>query len=219
MSHGRAKPLRILLIDDSPLIRLGLKAALEDQPELLIVGEAGSVETGLTAVEKLRPDVVLLDLRLPDRPGTEACREITRRHPAIRVLMLTSSTQERNVQEAITAGAHGYLLKDNDSAALVHAIRQVSAGRSVLDPSLADQVMSLVKTPSGTSATERIKTLSAQEKKVVALLADGLTNKEIGDKLGLTEKTVKNYLATVFDKLGITRRTQAAALHIESQHG
>lgn len=210
-------PVRVLLVDDSPLIRLGLKAALEDRPEIAVVGEAGTAAAGLEAVERLQPDVVLLDLRLPDRPGTAACREITRHHPNVKVLMLTSSTDERNVQEAITAGAQGYLLKDNDGATLVAAITQVAAGRSILDPSLADQVVRLVKHRPGMSAVERIRTLSGQEQRVVKLLADGLTNKEIGEQLGLTEKTVKNYLATVFDKLGISRRAQAAAMHVEAE--
>lgn len=210
-------PLRVLLVDDSPIIRLGLKAALEDRPELAVVGEAGTAAEGLEAVERLRPDVVLLDLRLPDRPGTAACRDITKRHPSVKVLMLTSSTDERNVQEAITAGAQGYLLKDNDGATLVAAITSVASGRSILDPSLADQVVRIVKHRPGMSAVERIKTLSAQEQRVVKLLSDGLTNKEIGEQLGLTEKTVKNYLATVFDKLGISRRAQAAALHVEAE--
>lgn len=216
-SPAPTAPLRVLLVDDSPLIRLGLKAALEDRPELTVVGEAGTAAAGLAAVEALKPDVVLLDLRLPDRPGTAACREITQRHPHVRVLMLTSSTDERNVHEAISAGAHGYLLKDNDGGTLVAAITQVAAGRSILDPSLADQVVRLVKHHPGMTAAERIKTLSSQEQRVVKLLAGGLTNKEIGEQLGLTEKTVKNYLATVFDKLGISRRAQAAALHVEAE--
>lgn len=210
-------PLRVLLVDDSPLIRLGLKAALEDRPELAVVGEAGSAADGLAAVERLKPDVVLLDLRLPDRPGTAACREITRRHPSVKVLMLTSSADERNVQEAIAAGAQGYLLKDNDGATLVAAITRVAAGGSVLDRSLADQVVRLVRHRPAMSAVDRIRLLSPQEQRVVKLLADGLTNKEIGEQLGLTEKTVKNYLATVFDKLGIARRAQAAALHAEAE--
>lgn len=212
-----AKPIRIALIDDSPLIRLGLRAALEDRAEFAIIGEAPNAADGLALVDRERPDVVLLDLRLPDRPGYAACRDILQRRPATKVLILTSSTDERNVHDAIAAGAHGYLLKDNDSESLAQAILQVQAGRSVLDPTLHDQVLRLVKQRPGQSAADRIKTLSHQEQRVVALLSTGLTNKEIGEQLGLTEKTVKNYLATIFDKLGIARRSQAAALYVEAQ--
>jgi two-component system, NarL family, response regulator DevR len=216
MTAPTPQPVRILLVDDSPLIRLGLRAALEDVPQVTIVGEAATAAEGVAAAEKLKPDIVLLDLRLPDKPGFAACREIVAKTPAPRVLILTSSTDERNVQEAISAGASGYLLKDNDGATLASAIAQVAAGRSVLDPTLTDQVVRLVKARSEGSAAARLKALSHQERRVVELLTDGLTNKEIGERLGLTEKTVKNYLAVVFDKLGIARRAQAAALFTEA---
>ncbi len=212
-----ARTVRVLLVDDSPLIRLGLKAALEDRRDIVILGEAGTARDGVELALKLRPDVVLLDLRLPDQPGFAACRELTAKLPGTRVLILTSATDERNVQQAITAGAAGYLLKDNDGATLAAAILQVATGRSVLDPTIADQVVRMVKRGPEVSAAERIKTLSFQEQRVVALLTDGKTNKEIGDELGLTEKTVKNYLATIFDKLGIARRAQAAALYTEAR--
>lgn len=214
---SKAKPVRLLIVDDSPLIRLGLRAALEERPGLVIVGEVDTAAKGVEATAQLKPDVVLLDLRLPDKPGFTACREITARCPGVRVLILTSSADERNVQQAISAGAHGYLLKDNDGASLAAAITQVASGRSVLDPTLADQVVNLMKQRPGATAVEKLKLLSFQEQRVVALLASGLTNKEIGEQMGLTEKTVKNYLATVFDKLGISRRAQAAALFVEAQ--
>jgi two-component system response regulator DevR len=212
-----AKVIRVLLVDDSPLIRLGLKAALEDRADIAIVGEAGTAREGIALAQKLSPHVVLLDLRLPDQPGFNACRELVKLVPAPQVLFLTSATDERNVQQAIAAGGAGYLLKDNDSATLAAAIQQVAAGRSVLDPTLAGQVMRMVARGPEASAADKIRLLSLQEQRVVALLTDGRTNKEIGDELGLTEKTVKNYLATIFDKLGITRRAQAAALYTEAQ--
>lgn len=212
-----APHVRVLLIDDSPLIRLGLKAALEDRSDITVIGEAGTATDGIALAQKLRPDVVLLDLRLPDQPGFTACRELGRVLPAARVLILTSATDERNVQQAITAGAAGYLLKDNDSATLASAILQVASGRSVLDPTLADQVVRMVKRGPELSAADKIRSLSQQEQRVVTLLTSGRTNKEIGDELNLTEKTVKNYLATIFDKLGISRRAQAAALFTEAQ--
>ncbi|MDD3180958.1 MAG: response regulator transcription factor [Opitutaceae bacterium] len=208
--------VRVLLIDDSPLIRLGLRAALEDCRTITIVGEADTAAEGMAAVERLQPQVVLLDLRLPDRSGLELCREIVRQHAATRILILTSSSDERHVHEAIAAGAQGYLLKENDGATLASAILRVASGHSVLDPSLTDQVLNLMKRPPDSAPAGKLATLSLQERRVLALLADGLTNKEIGDRLGLTEKTVKNYLATVFDKLSVTRRAQAASLFVQA---
>ncbi len=215
-STAASRPIRLLMIDDSSIIRLGLRAVLEDCAEITIVGEAGTAAEGLEAVEKLKPDVVLLDMRLPDKSGLAVCEELTRRRQTARVLILTSATDERNMHDAIAAGAQGFLLKDSDGKALVAAITRVAAGHSVIDPSLTDKVLSMMKRRPGQSAADKIKLLSYQEQRVVALLATGLTNKEIGENLGLTEKTVKNYVATIFDKLGITRRAQAAALHVEA---
>lgn len=212
-------PIRVLLIDDSPLIRLGLRSALEDCPDITIIAEAGSAADGLAAVAKHKPDVVLLDLHLPDKSGLQVCRELLKMRPQTKVLVLTSSSNERNMQEALSAGAQGYLLKDNDGAALASGLRTVAGGQPVLDPSMASQVLNLVKHRGEMSAAGKLSQLAPQERRVVACLADGLTNKEIGDRLGLTEKTVKNYLATVFSKLNITRRTQAAALFVEAGKG
>ncbi|MDB6114079.1 MAG: devR [Lacunisphaera sp.] len=216
MTPPEQKKLRVLLVDDSPIIRLGLRSALEDCADIMIVGEAGSAADGVAAVGALKPDIVLLDLHLPDKSGLQACRDLLKVRPQTRVLILTSSSNERNVQEAMNAGAQGYLLKDNDGATLATALRTVANGSAVLDPSLAGQVLNLVKHGSGLSAAAKLNQLSFQERRVVALLASGLTNKSIGDQLGLTEKTVKNYLATVFTKLNIARRTQAAALYVEA---
>jgi DNA-binding NarL/FixJ family response regulator len=211
MSHSTTSPIRLVIVDDSPLIRAGLRAVLEGNPAVEIVGDAGTAREGIAAVIQLKPDVVLLDLRLPDQPGLAVCRDIVRRQPETRVLILTSATDERTVHEAIALGAHGYLLKENDGASLVAAILRVAAGHSVVDPSLTDQMVKLMRRGQEPTNNERLEGLSPQERRVLALLAEGLTNKEIGEKLGLTEKTVKNYLANVFDKLGTTRRAQAAA--------
>ncbi len=211
-----AKTIRVLLVDDSPLIRLGLRSALEDCAEIVIVGEAGTAAAGVTAVGQLKPDVVLLDLHLPDKSGLVACRDLLKVRPQTRVLILTSSSDKYNLQEAMSAGALGYLLKDNDGAALAAALRTVAAGNSVLDPSMAGQALNLVKHRGSQSAADKLNLLSPQERRVVALLAEGKTNKEIGDQLGLSEKTVKNYVATVFTKLNIARRAQAAALYVEA---
>lgn len=208
--------IRVLLIDDSAIIRLGLKAALEGHAGIEIVAEAGSASEGLAVATAVRPDVVLLDLRLPDHPGFWACREIVRAVPTTRVLILTSSDQERDVQQAVTMGAVGYLLKDNDGETLAAAIRQVASGRSVLDPALAARVLAVVRRGPTPTAAEKIANLTPQERRIVGLLTAGQTNKEIGDALGLTEKTVKNYLGVIFSKLNITRRAQAAALFTEA---
>ncbi|HVT71516.1 MAG TPA: response regulator transcription factor [Lacunisphaera sp.] len=216
MSAAPARTIRILIVDDSPIIRLGLRSALEDYPDIEIIAEAGTADEGVAAVARHKPDVVLLDLHLPDRPGIQACRDILRLRTQTKVLILTSSSNERNVQEATLAGAKGYLLKDNDGATLAAALRTVAEGHPVLDPSMAGQVLNLVRQGGALSAAEKFNQLSLQERRVVALLAEGLTNKEIGDRLDLTEKTVKNYLATVFTKLNIARRAQAAAIFVEA---
>jgi len=215
MSASTPSPIRLVLIDDSPLIRAGLRAVLEGYATVTIAAEAGSAAEGLEAVMRHRPDVVLLDLRLPDRPGLAVCRDILQRRPGTRVLILTSAAEERTVREAIAIGAHGYLLKENDGASLVAAITRVAAGHSVLDPSIADQVLSLMKRGPEPPHGDRLAVLSGQERRVLALLADGLTNKGIGEKLGLTEKTVKNYLSNIFDKLHMSNRAQAAALYAQ----
>lgn len=213
---AKTKSIRVLLVDDSPIIRLGLRSALEDYADITIIGEAGNAAAGLAAVSTLKPDVVLLDLNLPDKSGLQVCRELLKIRPQTQVLILTSSDNERNVQEAMNAGAQGYLLKDNDGATLAEALRAVAHGSPVLDPAMAGKVMKLMKHGSSLSAVEKLNLLSNQERKVVAFLAAGMTNKQIGEQMGLTEKTVKNYLATIFDKLSIERRTQAVALHIEA---
>lgn len=211
-----AKAIRIILVDDSPIVRLGLRSALEDCADIQIVGEAGTAAAGLDILNRLKPDVVMLDLHLPDKSGLLACRDYLKSRPGTPVLILTSSSSERNVHEAIAAGAKGYLLKENDGPTLAAALRTVARGDSVLDPSMAGQVLNLVRHGGAQSALDKLNGLSPQERRVVALLAGGMTNKEIGDQLGLTEKTVKNYLATIFTKLNITRRTQAAALYVEA---
>lgn len=216
MSAPSTKPIRVLLIDDSPIIRLGLRSALEDYPDITIVGEAGTAVAGLESLGRLKPDLVMLDLHLPDKSGLIVCRELLKARPATHVLILTSSSSERHMHDAIDAGAKGYLLKENDGDALAAALRAVARGDSVLDPSMAGQVLNLVKNRGQTTPAEKLSQLTPQERRVVALLAGGLTNKEIGDQLDLTEKTVKNYLATIFSKLNITRRTQAAAIYVEA---
>lgn len=206
-------PVSILIVDDSEVVRVGLRALLGSEPGLQIAGEAGSVAAAVDTCARVRPNVALLDIRLPDGSGLDACRQILRRVPDTRILVLTSVIDDRLVNEAIQAGAHGYLLKEIDARALVSAIRDVAAGKSILDPAVTARVLERVR--SGTPAQDRLAALSPQERRVLALIAEGCTNKEVGVKLGLSEKTVKNYLSTVFEKLQVSRRAEAAALYAQ----
>ena len=195
--------IRLLLVDDHEVVRAGLRALLAGIEGIEIVGEAGSVADAVREAARCEPEVILMDLRLPDGTGIDACREILSGAPRTRILFLTSYSDEQAVMSTVLAGAAGYVLKDIGHRALVEAIRDASAGRPILDPRITDPVVSRVR---GTEA------LSAQEQRVLALVVEGKTNKEIAAELGLSDKTVKNYLSNVFSKLGISRRAQAAAL-------
>jgi two-component system response regulator DevR len=216
MSQIPALPrIRLVLVDDSEVVRLGLRALLGAERSLEIVGEGSSVATGVAACVKHKPDVALLDLRLPDGTGFDACRQILRRLPETRVLMLTSVADDTLVDEAIRAGAHGYLLKEVNSRALIQAITDVAAGKSILDPAVTARVMQFMK--AGGPTRDVLASLSPQESRVLALIAQGKTNKEAGNEMNLTEKTVKNYLSNIFEKLHVSRRAQAAAIYAQRQ--
>jgi two-component system response regulator DevR len=218
MSTPAPKPrVNVVLIDDSQVVRMGLLALLGTDPGLNIVGEGVNVTTGVELCAKVRPDVVLLDIRLPDGSGFDACRQILKRVPETRVLILTSVVDDAMVDEAIRAGAHGYLLKEIDGRGLINAVRDVAAGKSILDPAVTARVMQIVK--AGGTGRDALATLSPQEKRVLALIAEGCTNKEVGVKLGLSEKTVKNYLSTVFEKLHVSRRAEAAVIYAQGAKG
>ena len=205
--------VRLVLVDDSQVVRMGLRSLLGTEPRVEIVGEAGTVATAVETCTRLRPEVVLLDIRLPDGTGFDACRQILSRLPDTRVLVLTSVADETLVDEAIRAGAHGYLLKEIDGRGLLQAVFDVAEGKSILDPAVTARVIQLVK--GGTSATrDALAVLSPQERKVLALIAEGQTNKEVASDLGLAEKTVKNYLSNIFEKLHVSRRSQAAAMFV-----
>lgn len=208
-------PLRLLLVDDTEVVRMGLRALLTTAGGIEIVGDAATVAAGVAACERLRPDIVLLDIRLPDGTGVDACRRMLQGVPDTRVLILTSVIDEAIVDDAIRAGAHGYLLKEIDGRGLVNAIRDVAAGKSILDPAITARVLSLVK--AGNAHRDLLAVLSPQESRVLALIAEGCTNKEVGLKLGLSEKTVKNYLSTVFEKLHVSRRSEAAVIYAQGQ--
>jgi two-component system response regulator DevR len=215
MSASSLRPptLKVLLIDDSELVRAGLRAVLAAERNLQIVGEANTVAGGVENAAKLKPDIVLLDIRLPDGLGFEACRRILQKLPETKVLFLTSVVDDQLVDDAIRSGGHGYLLKEINGRGLVQAIHDVAAGKSILDPAVTARVMKLVK--SGGSEGRALDSLSPQEKRVLASIAEGKTNKEVGLDLNLSEKTVKNYLANIFDKLSVNRRSQATALYVQ----
>jgi len=195
--------VRLLLVDDHEVVRAGLRALLAGIDGIEVVGEAGSVAEAVREAARLAPAVILMDLRLPDGTGLDACREILSNAPQTRIVFLTSYSDEQAVMSTVLAGAAGYVLKDVGHRALVAAIRDAAAGRPILDARITEPVMSRVR---------KADALSGQEQRVVALVVEGRTNKEIAAALGLSDKTVKNYLSNAFQKLGISRRAQAAAL-------
>jgi DNA-binding NarL/FixJ family response regulator len=217
MTQIPTPPIRVLLVDDSELVRRGIKTVLTSQaaPPIEVVGEAGTVAAAISACLQLKPDLVLLDIRLPDGSGFDACRRILQTLPGTRILVLTSYSNDNFVYEAVTAGAQGYLLKEIDPAALLQAVQDVAAGRSILDPDATARVLRLLRAGAGADQTSDLSILSNQERRVLALVAEGLTNKQVGDKLGLSENTVKNYLVNVFEKLQVKRRAQAAAMYVQ----
>jgi len=217
MSSSARPPIRVLLVDDSELVRTGIKSVLaaHGRPMISVVGEAATVAAAVSECARLKPDVVLLDIRLPDGSGLDACRTIAQSQPDARVVVLTSFSNDSFVYEAITAGARGYLMKEVDPAGLVQAILDVAEGKSILDPDATARVMRLVRAQTATTTNEELAALSPQERRVLALVAEGKTNKEIGERLGLSDNTVKNYLGNVFEKLQVKRRSQAAAIYVQ----
>lgn len=195
--------IRLLLVDDHTMVRAGLRTLLGDVPDLQIVGEAASCAEALARARETAPDVVLMDLRLPDGSGVDACREILSHEPGTRVLFLTSYAEDLARMSTVLAGASGYLLKDIGSQSLVDAIRTAAAGQRVIDPGIASSIASSLKAA---------PSLSKQECRVLALVVDGLTNRQIGVEMGLSERTVRNYLSNAFHKLGVSRRSQAAVI-------
>jgi two-component system response regulator DevR len=213
--------IRVLVVDDSTLVREGLRAVLSSHggaKRIQVVGEAGSVAAAIDQGRKLRPDVVLLDIRLPDGSGLDACREIKRVSPATRALILTSAATDELIHQAVIVGAQGYLMKEIDPEGLIRAIIAAFEGKSVLTPEITERVLRLLRDGSS-AASAGILALSAQERRVLALVADGLTNKEVGVTLGLSDNTVKNYLVSVFEKLQVKRRSQAAAVFVQGSQG
>ncbi|GAA1647397.1 DNA-binding response regulator [Mycolicibacterium murale] len=198
----------VFLVDDHEVVRRGLIDLLSADPDLEIVGEAGSVSEALGRIPALRPDVAVLDVRLPDGNGIELCRELLSRMPDLHCLMLTSFTSDEAMLDAILAGASGYVVKDIKGMELAHAVKEVGAGRSLLDTRAASALMAKLR--GAAEHTDPLSALSEQERILLDLLGEGLTNKQIADRMFLAEKTVKNYVSRLLTKLGMQRRTQAA---------
>ncbi|MDZ4734363.1 MAG: response regulator transcription factor [Nitrospirota bacterium] len=217
MVATKAKQIRLLLVDDHEVVRVGLRTVLHNHYGITVVGAAGTKAAAVRAVKRLRPDVVLMDVRLPDGSGVEACRDILTSHPTTRIIFLTSFADDESVMTAVLAGARGYVLKDIDSGLLIRSIRAVFNGQSILNPALTQRALDWIKSWPAQASAVRGFSLSPQEERVLALVAEGLTNKEIATALQLSAKTVKNYLANMFQKMHITRRAQAAALFVKRQ--
>lgn len=216
MQEPETKMVRLLLVDDHEVLRLGLRTLFTESGGFRVVGEAGTMADAIAEAAKLKPDVVLMDVRLPDGSGVEACREIRAARPDTRVLFLTSYADEDAVLATILAGAYGFLLKEVSSEELIRAMKTVAAGRSILDPAVTKRVLDRVKGLSRDSA-DKGEELSAQEERVLALVAEGKTNKEIAAVLHLSDKTVGHYLENIFQKLHVSRRSQAAVYYTKQR--
>jgi two-component system, NarL family, response regulator DevR len=209
-------PVTVFLLDDHEVVRRGLRDLLESEG-IEVVGEAGTAAEAFGRIHAVDPDVAVLDVRLPDGDGVSVCREVRSRHPRTACLMLTSFSDDEALFEAIMAGAAGYVLKQIRGTDLVDAVRKVAAGQSLLDPAVTERVLERLRR--GPEVDERIAQLTPQERRILELMAEGLTNRSIGERLHLAEKTVKNYVTNVLSKMGLSRRTEAAvyaARHLES---
>ncbi|MBL8037987.1 MAG: response regulator transcription factor [Nitrospira sp.] len=215
----KSPAIRLVIVDDHEVVRIGLCAVLNLTPGLKVIGQGKRMAEAKRMCFRLKPDLVLLDIRLPDGSGVDAAREIIARCPNTRVLFLTSFADDHTVLEAVRAGAHGYLLKDIASRTLVRAIRTVAAGQTLMDPRLARHTLDWFKQVPIEPGQSKRPLLSPQEQRLLPLVAKGLTNKEIAQFLRLSEKTVKNYLANIYSKLNIGRRSQIAAFYAGSFKG
>lgn len=214
MLHTESSAIRLLIVDDHEIVRTGLRTLFQHIPEIELVGEADGIATAVAEAARTNPSVVLMDLRLADGSGVAACREILAADHGVRVLFLTSYGDEDAMLAAVFAGASGYLLKEIGNEALVEAVKAVAAGRSLLDPAAIHKVTEGMRSASTSRCFEAPgESLAPQEQRVVALVAQGKTNKEIAAALNLSDKTVKNYLSNVFQKLRINRRAEAAAIY------
>jgi DNA-binding NarL/FixJ family response regulator len=213
-----ARPLRLLVVDDHDVVRQGLVALLGRRQGFEVVAEAGTAAEAVEQARRYEPDIVVMDVRLPDGSGVEACREIRAELPATRVIMFTSYPDEEAVLSAIVAGASGYLLKQVRARDLVTALEAVGRGESLLDPAVTEKVLERVRRIATGAASDDLAALTSQEQKILLLVAEGKTNKEIAAEVFLSDKTVKNYVSSILSKLNLERRAQAAA-YMARLHG
>ncbi|WP_345762424.1 response regulator transcription factor [Diaminobutyricibacter sp. McL0608] len=208
--------IRVFLVDDHEIVRRGIADLLDAEADLEVVGEAATVAQARARIAATKPDVAVLDVRLPDGSGIDVCREIRSTMPGVRCLILTAYDDDDALRAAVIAGASGYVLKDIRGGRLIESVRLAAAGKNLIDPAIARRVVSQLK---GATATDPLLDgLSLRERQVLALIADGLTNRQIGERLKLAEKTVKNYVSSLLSKLGLEHRTQAAILHLEHRN-
>ena len=219
VSDTPARSLTLLIVDDHEVVRQGLSAMLGRRPGFQVVAEAGTVAEAVDSARRFEPDIIVMDVRLPDGSGIEACREIRAELPNTRVVMLTSYPDEEAVMSAIIAGASGYLLKQIRARDLVAAIETVGRGESLLDPGVTENVLERIRRMASGADTDELSALTAQERKILMLVAEGKTNKEIAADVFLSDKTVKNYVSSILSKLDLERRAQAAAFVAKHRGG
>jgi two-component system, NarL family, response regulator DevR len=219
--HEKGK-ITVFLLDDHEVVRRGVHELLAAESDIEVVGEAGTAEDALVRIPAAAPDVAILDVRLPDGSGVEVCREVRSRNENINCLMLTSFADDEALFDAIMAGASGYALKAIRGSELLAAVRDVAAGRSLLDPAATARVLERLREGNRPAGDERLANLTDQERRILDLIGEGLTNRAIGERLHLAEKTIKNYVSSLLSKLGMERRAQAAAyvarIQAERQH-
>lgn len=212
--------LKIILVDDHEVVRLGLKSLLSNYPKFEVVAEAGNADEAIRLADEYKPDVMVMDIRLPGKSGIDATREITAKHKSTKVIMLTTFADDELLFDAISAGASGYVLKQIDSGELINALERIGRGESLLDPAVTQQVFKRMRESTRKAETEAFASLTEQELKVLSLVAQGKRNKEIAAEVFLSEKTVRNYVSSILSKLGLATRSEAAAYavkhHIEN---
>jgi len=213
--HG--DKIRVFLLDDHELVRRGLHDLLEAESDIAVVGESGLAKEAARRIPALRPDVAILDARLPDGSGIDVCRDVRSVDPSIKALILTSYDDDEALFAAILAGAAGYVLKQVKGSDLIDAVRPVAGGKSLLDPAVTARVLERVR--HGRSTPAELESLTEQERRILALIAEGLTNRQIAERMFLAEKTVKNYVSNLLSKLGMSRRTEAAVFYTQVEHG
>lgn len=205
-------PIRVFLADDHEIVRRGLAALIDGQADMEVVGEAATAAQARSRIAAVRPDIAVLDVRMPDGSGIDVCRRLKQDDPGVRCLILTAYDDEDALRAAVIAGADGYVVKDIRGSTLLDDIRACAGGARLIDPRVASRVATRLRDPAD---DPRFAALGLRERQVLALIADGLTNRQIGQRLDLAEKTVKNYVSSLLAKLGLERRTQAAVLHVE----